>query len=69
MNLVISAPLNFTSAVAIKIKTLIEEEANLELKLFVLVQGDGYKEFQFGFTFDGALTKIISRWRRKVLCF
>jgi len=39
------------SAVA-KIKSLIEEEANPDLKLRVYVTGGGCSGFQYGFTFD-----------------
>jgi iron-sulfur cluster insertion protein len=35
-----------------KIKQLIEEEANPDLKLRVFVQGGGCSGFQYGFTFD-----------------
>ncbi len=46
------APLVFTDAAATKVKTLIEEEGNPELKLRVFVQGGGCSGFQYGFTFD-----------------
>ncbi|MGH8282417.1 MAG: iron-sulfur cluster insertion protein ErpA [Gammaproteobacteria bacterium] len=42
----------FTSAAARKVKQLIEEEANPELKLRVFVTGGGCSGFQYGFTFD-----------------
>ncbi len=35
-----------------KVKSLIEEEANEELKLRVFVTGGGCSGFQYGFTFD-----------------
>ena len=44
--------LNFTDAAASKVKTLIEEEQNNELKLRVFVSGGGCSGFQYGFTFD-----------------
>lgn len=48
-----SAPiLNFTDAAANKVKGLIEEEENEELKLRVFVSGGGCSGFQYGFTFD-----------------
>ena len=46
------APLVFTDAAAAKVKNLIEEEGNTELKLRVFVQGGGCSGFQYGFTFD-----------------
>ncbi len=42
----------FTDAAARKVKTLIEEEGNAELKLRVFVNGGGCSGFQYGFTFD-----------------
>lgn len=46
------APFVFTDAAAAKVKNLIEEEGNAELKLRVFVQGGGCSGFQYGFTFD-----------------
>ncbi len=46
------APLNFTDAAANKVKQLIEEEDNENLKLRVFVSGGGCSGFQYGFTFD-----------------
>ena len=46
------APLVFTDSAAAKVKQLIEEEGNLELKLRVFVSGGGCSGFQYGFTFD-----------------
>ena len=46
------APLNFTDAAAEKVRSLIEEEGNPELKLRVFVTGGGCSGFQYGFTFD-----------------
>lgn len=45
-------PLVFTDSAASKVKQLIEEEGNPELKLRVFVQGGGCSGFQYGFTFD-----------------
>lgn len=45
-------PLLFTDAAAAKVKTLIDEEGNPDLKLRVFVQGGGCSGFQYGFTFD-----------------
>ncbi len=46
------APLVFTDSAAEKVRQLIEEEGNAELKLRVFVQGGGCSGFQYGFTFD-----------------
>jgi iron-sulfur cluster insertion protein len=46
------APLVFTDAAATKVKSLIDEEGNPELKLRVFVTGGGCSGFQYGFTFD-----------------
>lgn len=47
-----TGPLLFTDAAADKVKELIEEEGNAELKLRVFVTGGGCSGFQYGFTFD-----------------
>lgn len=44
-----------TDAAANKVKVLIEDEANDELKLRVFVTGGGCSGFQYGFTFDEIL--------------
>ena len=46
------APLLFTDNAANKVRELIEEEGNSELKLRVFVSGGGCSGFQYGFTFD-----------------
>ena len=46
------AQLVFTEAAAAKVKQLIDEEGNTNLKLRVFVQGGGCSGFQYGFTFD-----------------
>lgn len=46
------SPLLFSDAAATKVKELLEEEGNPELKLRVFVQGGGCSGFQYGFTFD-----------------
>ena len=46
------ASLVFTDAAANKVKQLIEDEANENLKLRVFVSGGGCSGFQYGFTFD-----------------
>ena len=45
-------PLLFTDNAANKVKQLIEEKGNAELKLRVFVSGGGCSGFQYGFTFD-----------------
>jgi iron-sulfur cluster insertion protein len=45
-------PLLFTDSAANKVKQLIDEEGNPELKLRVFVSGGGCSGFQYGFTFD-----------------
>lgn len=42
----------FTDSAANKVRELIEEEGNPELKLRVFVTGGGCSGFQYGFTFD-----------------
>jgi iron-sulfur cluster insertion protein len=46
------APLVFSDSAAGKVKQLIDEEGNQELKLRVFVTGGGCSGFQYGFTFD-----------------
>ncbi|MDD2685444.1 MAG: iron-sulfur cluster insertion protein ErpA [Gallionella sp.] len=45
-------PLIFTDNAVNKVKKLIEEEGNADLKLRVFVSGGGCSGFQYGFTFD-----------------
>ena len=45
-------PIIFTDSAANKVKTLIEEEGNNDLKLRVFVSGGGCYGFKYGFTFD-----------------
>ena len=45
-------PIIFTDAASLKVKELIDEEGNPNLKLRVFVQGGGCSGFQYGFTFD-----------------
>jgi iron-sulfur cluster insertion protein len=54
MNMVtdMESPLLFTDSAANKVKQLIEEEGNADLKLRVFVSGGGCSGFQYGFTFD-----------------
>ncbi len=46
------ALLTFSDAAAAKVRALIDEEGNPELKLRVFVTGGGCSGFQYGFTFD-----------------
>lgn len=48
------SPFNFTDNAANKVRELIEEEGNADLKLRVFVTGGGCSGFQYGFTFDEA---------------
>lgn len=45
-------PIVFTDSAASKVRELVDEEGNPELKLRVFVQGGGCSGFQYGFTFD-----------------
>lgn len=45
-------PILFTDSAAAKVKDLLIEEGNNNLKLRVFVQGGGCSGFQYGFTFD-----------------
>lgn len=47
-----SAPMVFTDSAAAKVKSLIEEEQNDNLKLRVFITGGGCAGFSYGFTFD-----------------
>ena len=51
------APLVFTDNAANKVKQLIEEEGNNELKLRVFVTGGGCSGFQYGFTFEESVNE------------
>ncbi len=50
-------PIIFTDAASLKVKELIDEEKNPELKLRVFVQGGGCAGFQYGFTFDEVINE------------
>jgi iron-sulfur cluster insertion protein len=47
-----SEPLIFTDSAAAKVKELIDEEGNPDLKLRVFINGGGCSGFQYGFTFE-----------------
>jgi iron-sulfur cluster insertion protein len=48
----LEAPLLFTNAAALKVKTLIDEEGDESLMLRVFISGGGCSGFQYGFTFE-----------------
>ena len=48
----VALPLQFTEAAASKVKNLISDENNPDLKLRVYITGGGCSGFQYGFTFD-----------------
>lgn len=45
-------PIIFTENAVTKVRELIEEEGNPDLKLRVFISGGGCSGFQYGFTFD-----------------
>ncbi len=50
-------PVNFTENAAAKVKTLLADENNPDLKLRVYITGGGCSGFQYGFTFDAAVNE------------
>ncbi|GAA6186029.1 MAG: iron-sulfur cluster insertion protein ErpA [Aliiglaciecola sp.] len=52
MSVEMAVPIEFSEAASAKVRTLIEEEENPNLKLRVYVTGGGCSGFQYGFTFD-----------------
>ncbi|SFW11060.1 iron-sulfur cluster insertion protein ErpA [Nitrosovibrio sp. Nv17] len=50
-------PLIFTDSAASKVKELIDEEGNQDLKLRVFVAGGGCSGFKYGFTFDETIAE------------
>jgi len=52
MSVETALPIEFSDAAAAKVKELVSEEENPELKLRVYVTGGGCSGFQYGFTFD-----------------
>lgn len=53
----INAALSFSDAAAQRVKVLIAEEENPNLKLRVYITGGGCSGFQYGFTFDEAINE------------
>jgi iron-sulfur cluster insertion protein len=60
----ISAPLIFTDNAANKVRDLIEEEGNPDLKLRVFVTGGGCAGFQYGFAFEEAVNEDDTRFEK-----
>lgn len=52
MTVEVALPIEFSDAAAHKVRELVLEEENPELKLRVYVTGGGCSGFQYGFTFD-----------------
>ncbi|WP_413735177.1 iron-sulfur cluster insertion protein ErpA [Sodalis sp. RH21] len=50
-------PLQFTDSAAKKVKHLISDEENPNLKLRVYITGGGCSGFQYGFTFDDKINE------------
>ena len=50
-------PIQMTDAAATKVKSLITEEENPDLKLRVYITGGGCSGFQYGFTFDETINE------------
>lgn len=57
-------PLVFTDSAANKVKDLIIEEGNPDLKLRVFVTGGGCSGFQYGFSFDDEMAEDDTRIER-----
>lgn len=57
MSDVTAVPLQFTDAAANKVKFLIADEENPDLKLRVYITGGGCSGFQYGFTFDDKINE------------
>jgi len=49
--------MDFTDSAAAKVRSLIEEEGNPELKLRIYVSGGGCSGFQYNFAFDEAVNE------------
>ena len=61
----IPSALNVTNNAVNKVKTLVEEEDNPDLKLRVYVTGGGCSGLQYGFTFDEAVAEDDTRVERE----
>ncbi|MFT6791603.1 MAG: iron-sulfur cluster insertion protein [Cellvibrionaceae bacterium] len=63
-------PIRITDNAILKVRSLLEEEDNFDLKLRVYVSGGGCSGFQYGFTFDEVVAEddaVISKDDIKVL--
>ena len=58
----VALPLEFTDAAANKVKSLIADEDNPNLKLRVYITGGGCSGFQYGFTFDDQVNEACNIW-------
>lgn len=54
-NITTEPAVSFTQAAAQRVKELIQEEGNYNLKLRVYITGGGCSGFQYGFAFDEAM--------------
>ena len=59
------SPIIFTDSAAGKVKELVDEEGNPDLKLRVFVQGGGCSGFQYGFTFDEVVNEDDTQMTKK----
>jgi iron-sulfur cluster insertion protein len=53
----VSTPVLFTHTAAAKVKELMNDEGNPDLKLRVFVSGGGCSGFQYGFTFEESVAE------------
>ncbi|UBX49519.1 iron-sulfur cluster insertion protein ErpA [Providencia alcalifaciens] len=53
----VALPLQFTDKAAIKVKDLVADENNPNLRLRVYITGGGCSGFQYGFTFDDQINE------------
>ncbi|BGI51076.1 MAG: iron-sulfur cluster insertion protein ErpA [Arsenophonus endosymbiont of Ceratovacuna japonica] len=70
MNNNIILPIKFTKIAAKKIKKLIDNEKNINLRLRIYITGGGCNGFQYGFTFDDKINKddlIIKRYNIELI--
>ena len=58
-------PIVFSDNAVNKVRELLEDEENKEMRLRVYVTGGGCSGFQYGFTFDDQLAEDDTRVRRK----
>lgn len=52
-----TAPMMFSDSAAVKVRELLSEEGNDNLKLRIYVSGGGCSGFQYGFAFDEAVNE------------